>query len=86
MNGRDILNDRVIAELAKKYGKTPAQVILRWHLQTGVIAIPKTVTPSRMEENLDVFDFELSGEDMKVIASLDKGERINAVPSEFYLR
>jgi len=86
MNGKEILQDETIVGLAEKYEKTVAQVILRWHLQTGVIAIPKTVTPTRMEENLDVFDFSLTDEDMKLIAGLDKGHRINAVPSEFDMR
>lgn len=86
MNGKDALQDEVILKIAKKYGKTPAQVILRWHLQEGVIAIPRTVTPSRMEENFRVFDFELSKEDMKEIAALDRNVRVNAVPSEFNVR
>jgi len=86
MNGKDALQDEVILKIAKKYGKTPAQVILRWHLQEGVIAIPRTVTPSRMEENFRVFDFELSEEDMKEIAALDRNVRVNAVPSEFNVR
>ncbi|KYD20052.1 aldo/keto reductase [Caldibacillus debilis] len=86
MNGKDALQDEVILKIAKKYGRTPAQVILRWHLQEGVIAIPRTVTPSRMEENFRVFDFELSEEDMKEIAALDRNVRVNAVPSEFNVR
>lgn len=86
MNGKTVLEDKVIGELAEKHGKTPAQVILRWHLQTDVIVIPKTVTPSRMKENLDVFDFELSEADMDKIASLDRNERINSVPSEMNIR
>src|SRR5690625_2947606 len=86
MNGKTVLEDEVIGKLAEKHGKTPAQVILRWHLQMNVIVIPKTVTPSRMKENLDVFDFELSKDDMDKIASLDKNERINSVPSEMNVR
>ena len=82
MNGTKVLYDPVIQELANQYGKTPAQVILRWHLQSDVIVIPKTVTPSRMNENLDVFDFELSNADMSKIATLDRNDRHNAVPSE----
>ena len=57
MNGTKVLHDPVIQEIANEHGKTPAQVILRWHLQSDVIVIPKTVTPSRMDENLDVFGF-----------------------------
>ncbi|MGN0468438.1 MAG: aldo/keto reductase [Acutalibacteraceae bacterium] len=58
--------------IAKKYGKTAAQVILRWHLQRGIVVIPKSTHIERMKENFEVFDFELSDEDMKTIASLDK--------------
>ncbi|WP_068676255.1 aldo/keto reductase [Oceanobacillus sp. Castelsardo] len=84
MNGRDILHDELIKELAEQYGKTPAQIILRWHLQSGVIVIPKSVTPSRIEENINVFDFELNESDMGKIAELDKNLRINNKPSEFH--
>ena len=82
MNGRDVLEDAVVKEIAEQYGKTPAQVILRWHLQTGVIVIPKSVTPSRIAENLDVFGFELSDADMEKIATLDRNIRINSAPNE----
>ncbi len=64
----------VIAAIAAKYGKTPAQVMLRWHIQRGVVAIPKSTHKTRMEENFQVFDFALSKEDMAAIAQLDKGE------------
>lgn len=64
----------VIAAVAAKYGKTPAQVMLRWHIQRGVVAIPKSTHKTRMEENFQVFDFALSEEDMAAIAQLDKGE------------
>ena len=83
MNGTKVLHDPVIQEIANQYGKTPAQVILRWHLQSDVVAIPKTVTPSRMDENLNVFDFELSDADLNKIATLERNERHNAVPSQF---
>jgi len=81
MNGRDVLMDDVLVGIAATYDKTVAQVILRWHLQSGSIVIPKSVTPSRIEENIDVFDFELSESDMDKIATLDKGERINNDPA-----
>ncbi len=81
-----MIEDPVIQEIAKQHGKTPAQVILRWHLQTDVMVIPKTVTPSRMQENLDVFDFSLTDEDMEKIASLDRNERHNSVPNEMNKR
>lgn len=86
MNGKDVLNDSIVKEIAKAHGKTAAQVILRWHLQTGVITIPKSVTPSRIEENFDVFDFELTAEDMEKMTALDRNLRIGAVPSEFNKR
>ena len=82
MNGTKVLQDPVISDIANQYGKTPAQIILRWHLQSDVIVIPKTVTPSRMDENLNVFDFELSSADLDRIAELDRNERHNSVPSD----
>lgn len=64
----------VIVEIAAKYGKTPAQVMLRWHMQRGIVVIPKSTHIERMEENFNVFDFTLSAEDMETIAALDKAE------------
>ena len=64
----------VISEIGKKYGKTPAQVMLRWHIQRGIVVIPKSTHIERMEENFNVFDFTLSEDDMKQIAALDKAE------------
>lgn len=78
--GKGLLQEPVLSEVASKHGKTAAQVVLRWHLQLGNIAIPKSVTPSRIEENIDVFDFSLESEDMERIATLDNGERIGADP------
>lgn len=86
MNGKKVLEDPVINELAEKYGKTPAQIILRWQIQTDVIVIPKTVTPARMKENINIFDFELNDEDMEKIATLDRGERCNNNPREMHRR
>lgn len=63
-----------LKKIGKKYGKTTAQVILRWHLQRGIVVIPKSTHIERMRENFDVFDFELSSDDMKIISSLDKNE------------
>lgn len=71
--GQDIQNEIILA-LAEKYGKTPAQIILRWHVQRDIIAIPKTIKEHRLVENMDVFDFELSKEDMDLISSLDTGK------------
>lgn len=64
----------VIAEIAAKYGKTPAQVMLRWHIQRGIVVIPKSTHIERMEENFNVFNFTLSHEDMQSIAALDRAE------------
>jgi diketogulonate reductase-like aldo/keto reductase len=86
LNGGDVLNNDIIQTIAEAHGKTPAQVILRWHLQYDNIVIPKTVTPARMEENFNVFDFELSAEDMKKMESLNENRRINADPNEFHMR
>ncbi|GGA84778.1 aldo/keto reductase [Ornithinibacillus halotolerans] len=86
MNGKDVLNDTVIQEIANAHGKTPAQVILRWHLQYDNIVIPKSVTPSRIEENFDVFDFELSEQDMKKIAGINRNHRNGPEPNDFYIK
>jgi len=69
-----VLTDPTVTEVANRIGRTPAQVVLRWHIERGDIVFPKSTTPSRMEENFALFDFELSGADMSAIAALDKGE------------
>ncbi len=69
-----VLEDPTITQIAEKAGKTPAQVVLRWHIQRGDVVFPKSVTPSRMEENFDLFDFELDAPDMEEITGLDRGE------------
>ena len=69
-----VLEDPTITRIAEKVGKTPAQVVLRWHIQRGDIVFPKSVTPSRMEENFDLFDFELEAGDAEEITGLDRGE------------
>lgn len=71
--GRDLLNAPVLAAIGKKHGKTPGQVVLRWHVQEGLVAIPKSANPLRMKENLDVFDFTLDHDDLSAIATLDAG-------------
>jgi 2,5-diketo-D-gluconate reductase A len=70
--GGELLSDQTITALADKHGRTPAQVVLRWHLQLGNVVIPKSATPSRIEENIDVFGFELDDDDMASIATLDR--------------
>lgn len=79
-----ILQDKTLTELASKYGKTPAQIILRWHYQEDTITIPKSITPSRIEENMQIFDFELSTEDMLKIKSINKNERMGQNPDNFH--
>ncbi len=71
-----------LQRIGKRYGKTAAQVALRWDLQHGVVTIPKTVHRERMEENSDIFDFQISDEDMELIDSLDHSERVGPDPSE----
>jgi 2,5-diketo-D-gluconate reductase A len=76
------LEDPTVGEIAEKHGKTPAQVVIRWHLDSGLIVIPKSVTPSRIVENIDVFDFKLDLADMDKLASLDKADgRIGPDPA-----
>jgi 2,5-diketo-D-gluconate reductase A len=78
-----VLQHPTIATIAAKLGRTPAQVILRWHLQLGNVVIPKSVTPERIHENAEIFDFELDEDDIDAIARLDAGERTGPDPSEF---
>ncbi|MGZ4428402.1 MAG: aldo/keto reductase [Nocardioidaceae bacterium] len=79
--GGELLREPVLTRLADKHARTPAQVVLRWHLQLGNVVIPKSVTPSRIAENIDVFGFELDDEDLAAIASLDRGGRIGPDPA-----
>jgi diketogulonate reductase-like aldo/keto reductase len=72
-----------IVSLAEKYAKTPAQVILRWHVQLGNVAIPKSVTPARIRENFSIFDFELADDDMSEISALDGGLRVGPDPATY---
>ncbi|PHM71161.1 2,5-didehydrogluconate reductase DkgA [Xenorhabdus kozodoii] len=81
--GKDVFNSPLAEQLALKYGKTPAQIVIRWHLECGMIAIPKSVTPSRIKENFDVFDFRLEKEDLTAIAELDIGKRIGPNPDTY---
>ncbi|MDQ8203101.1 aldo/keto reductase [Pelagicoccus sp. SDUM812003] len=83
MHGGGILRDPTLSEIAESYQKSVAQVIVRWILQTGVATIPKTQTASRMVENSDVFDFELSDSDMRRIADLERGMRWGGDPNNF---
>ncbi|MFF4190364.1 aldo/keto reductase [Nonomuraea sp. NPDC001831] len=83
--GKGLLADPALRVLSEKYGKTPAQIVLRWHLQLGNVVIPKSVTPSRIEENIDVFDFILDTEDMAAIGAMNAGRRIGPDPDSFNL-
>ena len=81
-----VLSDATITRLAQQHNVTPAQVVLRWHLQLGNIVIPKSVTPARIRENFDVLGFELSAEDLSAIADLESGRRIGPDPATFGMR
>jgi diketogulonate reductase-like aldo/keto reductase len=70
----------VITGLADKHARTPAQVVLRWHIELGNVVIPKSVTPSRVQENIDIFGFSLDEEDMAAVAQLDRGQRTGPDP------
>jgi 2,5-diketo-D-gluconate reductase A len=80
-----VLGDPAIGEIAERLGRTPAQVVLRWHVQRGSIVFPKSTTPARIEENFALFDFELEPDDMSRIDALDRGEagRTGPHPNEF---
>ncbi|AIQ10781.1 aldo/keto reductase [Paenibacillus durus] len=80
---RGQLNIPVLWELGRKYGKTPAQIVLRWDLQHGIITIPKSVHDSRIRENADIFDFELAEEDMRAIDALNRNARWGPDPDNF---
>ncbi|MEU4895614.1 aldo/keto reductase [Streptomyces sp. NPDC044780] len=81
--GKGLLADPTLAAIAEKHGKSPAQVVLRWHLEIGNVVIPKSVTPSRIKENIDVFDFQLDAEDLSAIDSLEAGKRLGSDPETF---
>ena len=79
----DLRNDPVITGIAKDHGKSPTQVVLRWHVQLGLVVIPRSSNPGRMAENLDIFDFELTEEEMNTISSLDRGDAVVRDSDEF---
>ncbi|MDF2658675.1 MAG: hypothetical protein K0Q94_1466 [Paenibacillus sp.] len=83
MQGKELISHELLVGLGQKYGKSPAQIILRWDLQNGVVTIPKSVTPSRIRENADIFDFQLSAEDMALIDGLNLDTRVGADPDNF---
>jgi 2,5-diketo-D-gluconate reductase A len=79
----EVLGDETLVAIAARHERTVAQVVLRWHLQLGNVVIPKSVTPARVRENFDLFDFELSAEDLAAIARLDAGHRTGPDPATF---
>jgi 2,5-diketo-D-gluconate reductase A len=79
----EVLDDPTITAIAEAHERTPGQVVIRWHIQLGNVVIPKSVTPERIEQNLQVFDFELSDDEMGAMGALDRGERIGPDPDEF---
>jgi len=78
-----VADDPTIASIARRIGKTPAQVVLRWHIERGDIVFPKSVTPARIRENIDIFDLELSGEDVEAISALNRDDRTGPDPDKF---
>ncbi|MFI1395323.1 aldo/keto reductase [Streptomyces sp. NPDC020681] len=81
--GKGLLEVPTVVAVAQKHDRTPAQVVLRWHLQIGNVVIPKSVTPDRIRENLDVFGFELDADDLAAFAALDEGKRLGPDPATF---
>ncbi|WP_308048423.1 aldo/keto reductase [Streptomyces sp. TRM72054] len=82
-SGKGLLEVPAIVAIAQKHNRTPAQVVLRWHLQLGNVVIPKSVTPSRIRENIDVFDFALDTEDLAAISALNEDRRLGPDPATF---
>ena len=78
----DLIGEPVFTELAQKYGKTNVQVILRWHIQEGTVIFPKSTNPQHIRDNFDIFDFELTGEEMERIRAIDKNMRFFTMPLE----
>ncbi|MEU6355294.1 aldo/keto reductase [Streptomyces sp. NPDC047072] len=82
-SGKGLLEVPAIVAIAQKHGRTPAQIVLRWHLQLGNVVIPKSVTPSRIKENIEVFDFSLDTEDLAAISALNEDRRLGPDPKTF---
>jgi 2,5-diketo-D-gluconate reductase A len=81
--GGELLRDPVVTTIAEKYGKTPAQIVIAWHLHLGTMVIPKSVTPSRIRENIDVFDVDLDQDDVDAISGLNRDRRTGPNPDNF---
>ena len=84
--GKGLLENPQIVEVAQRKGRTPAQVVLRWHVQVGCVVIPKSVNPDRIRENINIFDFELDDADMAEISKVRTGERLGGDPNVFAMR
>jgi diketogulonate reductase-like aldo/keto reductase len=83
MQGGELLNHPVLTEIGEKHGKSAAQSVLRWQIQHGIVTIPKSITPSRIRENFQVFDFELSEDEMAAIDAMNENRRVGADPDNF---
>ena len=83
--GKGLLEVPAIVAIAQKHGRTPAQIVLRWHIQLGNVVIPKSVTPSRIKENIEVFDFSLDTEDIAAISALNEDRRIGPDPATLHV-
>ncbi len=81
--GGELLSDPVVTEIAARHHRSAAQIVLRWHLQIGTVVIPKSVTPSRIKENIEVFAFSLDDEDLAAISALNEDRRLGPDPAEF---
>nr|WP_239253902.1 aldo/keto reductase [Listeria ilorinensis] len=81
-----LTSEPLLQEIGDKYGKTPAQVVLRWHLQNNVAIIPKSETPERIRENASIYDFALTGQEIRAIDRLNRGERVSNAPDVIYVR
>jgi diketogulonate reductase-like aldo/keto reductase len=83
MRGGEVFQHPIIQDIAKKYEKSPAQVILRWDIQSGIVTIPKSVTPSRIKENFTIFDFSLTQEEMDQINTLNRNLHVGTNPDKY---
>ena len=81
--GDGVFDQPIIQKLAEKYNKSPAQIVIRWHIDSGLVVIPKSVTPARIEENFHVFDFKLEKEEVTAITTLDQKKRLGPDPDKF---
>jgi 2,5-diketo-D-gluconate reductase A len=72
--GKDLLNEPILQTIADTYGKTPGQVVLRWFIELGIVAIPRSSNPARLRQNIDIFDFTLTAAEIDAISALDTGD------------